>query len=132
MVTEGIYRLFEAIRDISREQLLIARSIDSQYDHADEMLFLFEQRQEVIKKIDKLSAQNPDCWMLITNSHMHDELINITKDIQECDQQSCNLIGSVSEQVGNKLINARNSMKAYDAYLPNNTCTEGWFFDRKK
>lgn len=132
MAIDEIYHLFTNIRDIAEQQLLLARKIAGNPDKGEEMFGLLEHRQAIMDKIDRITAENPDCWYHIANDPKQKEILALTNSIQEYDQQSRKLMETTSKQQSNKFNNARNNIKAYDAYVPNAVSTEGWFFDRKK
>jgi len=132
MAVDEIYRLYADMKDIAEQQLLLAGRIVNDPECGEEMLILLERRQAIIDRIDMLSAKNPDYSRLITDSNEHSGLIAIINAIQEYDQQSRKLVESGLKQIGDKLGNVQNNIKAYDAYLPSTASTEGWFFDRKK
>ncbi len=130
MAWNQIYHLFEDIREIAEQQLLLAHRIEDP-EAGKAMLKLMKRRQAITDRIDRLSKKIPD-YNEIGNSNERIEVLAIINDIQKFDRQSQELIEAGRERTGKKLGNVRNNQKAYNAYMPNIVSTEGWFFDRKK
>lgn len=131
MATDEIHHLFADIRDIAEQQLTLARRIANDSECGEEMLGLLQRRQSIMDRIDVLSAEIPGYSGIVVSNEQAD-IITIINNIQDYDQQSNKLIATEWKQIGKKLGNVRNNIKAYDAYVPNAVSTEGWFFDRKK
>lgn len=131
MTWDEIYHLFENIRDISEQQLLLARRIKDEPEVTETMLKLMERRRKITQKIDALSAEFSG-YNGNNSNNEREQIMAIINDIQKYDRQSQKMVEAGREQAGEKLGNVRHSQKAYDAYVPNAIYTEGWFFDKKK
>lgn len=145
---EEIRNLFTEILVISQEQLKIAGELEHNPDLKEKMAELFKKRQSKMKRIDNCLGEHSKYKYTRTrdkeekessgtgeaqdSSLKRDELIRIITDIQNTDQQSRTIVEKNRQQISKKLNAVRTSKKTYNAYMQNDSCLEGWFFDRKK
>jgi len=139
---------------LSKEQLLLARSINADKDLGQEMLNLFQKRQEIMEGIDLLMSEinqgeNRDNTVSGKNSRVefplslgkqqaeaHDkviqEIIAIIREIQAHDEVGRKIILNSRQEAEKGLADLKRSQAASNAYLYVDTCSDGWFFDQKK
>jgi len=139
---------------LSKEQLLLARSISADKDISQEMLALFQKRQEIMEGIDLLlleinQGENRDNTVSSKNSRVefplclgkqqaeaHDkaiqEIIAIIREIQAHDEVGRKIMQKSRQEVGKKLASLKRSQAASNAYLHVDSYVDGWFFDQKK
>ena len=139
---------------LSKEQLLLARSIKADKDLSQEMLTLFQKRQEIMEGIDLLlleinQGENRDNTANSKNSRIEfplslgkqqaeaydkviQEIITIIREIQAHDEVGRKIMQKSRQEVGKKLASLKRSQAASNAYLHVDSYTDGWFFDQKK
>lgn len=139
---------------LSKEQLLLARSINADKDISQEMLTLFQKRQEIMEGIDLLlleinQGENRDNTVNSKNSRVEfplslgkqqaeaydkviQEIITIIREIQAHDEVGRKIMQKSRQEVGKKLASLKRSQAASNAYLHVDSYGDGWFFDQKK
>ncbi len=139
---------------LSKEQLLLARSINADKDISQEMLTLFQKRQEIMEGIDLLlleinQGENRDNTVNSKNSRVEfplslgkqqaeaydkviQEIIAIIREIQAHDEVGRKIMQKSRQEVGKKLASLKRSQAASNAYLHVDSYGDGWFFDQKK
>ncbi|MDD2511041.1 MAG: hypothetical protein PHP26_05285 [Syntrophomonas sp.] len=152
---EKVRGLYGDLLLLSKEQLLLARSITGEKDISQEMLLLFQKRQEIMEGIDLLfseinRADNGDNAVCsnknsrftfplslgkqqaeVHNKVIQDIIVTI-REIQAHDEVGRKIIKKSQQEVGKKLASFKKNQVASDAYLHVNSYSDGWFFDQKK
>lgn len=139
---------------LSKEQLLLARSINADKDISQEMLTLFQKRQEIMEGIDLLlleinQGENRNNTVNSKNSRVEfplslgkqqaeaydkviQEIIAIIREIQAHDEVGRKIMQKSQREAGKKLASLKRSQAASNAYLHVDSYGDGWFFDQKK
>lgn len=144
-----IERLFDSFLMISTEQLLLLKGADGQNDISEGLFCLFEKRQEIIGEInlltDRLREYEEKAGLSVLNIdekfgsqsewiyfNKKQEIIETIKKIANKDEESRESVKKLMQDSRDKIDRARKSKKAYNAYMPKETYSEAWFFDKKK
>lgn len=151
-IAEEIKQLLGKMLVIAKEQVLLAQQLDVENDLDDQIIACFQKRQDLMGKInqsrDRLSIgekvlalkpddsdrsqNNPEEKSIREYMIKKQEILNIIHAIQVVDQEGQIMVKDKSRETSRKMNSARKNRIAYDAYMQSDSCSEGWFFDKKK
>lgn len=151
---EEIRGLYGSLLLLSKEQLQLVGNMSADRDISQEMMMLFQKRQEIMEGIDSLLLDiEPDkdrdnngsskkrhtkfpLFLGKQQAEAHDqeilEIITIIREIQAHDEVGRKIMQKSKQETRKKLLDLKKSQKASNAYLNVDSYADGWFFDQKK
>ncbi len=136
--------LYGDLLQLSKKQLLLAQNINIDQDLDQEIMNLFQKRQEIMEQIELLLLEkieqkhqpqtglSSEKTQANTNDEISREIIAIIRDIHAHDEVGRKIIEKSQQSIGKKLAGLKKNRVAANAYLNFESGGDAWFFDQKR